>query len=131
MWRESGVIRREGGRRDGEGRRERWWEGREREGREGGRKRSEKAREEEGSRKQNTKDHASSPLSPSLLYGSSAAITSATSLITLNVPTVLTVRTRWKSCKGWGPLFVRVRFARPIPAQLTVALTTPYFSLAT
>ena len=95
------------------------------------RKGSEKAREEEGSRKHNAKDHASSPLSPSLLYDSSAAITSATSLITLNVPTVFTVRTRWKSCKGWGPLFVRVRFARPIPAQLTAALTTPYFSLAT
>lgn len=46
------------------------------------------------------KKHAHLPLSPPLLYASSPTITSATSLITLNVPTALTVRTRWKSCRG-------------------------------
>ena len=70
-----------------------------------------------------------SPLSLDLFKAGPVAICSAPILITLNVPTVFTFSTRWKSSRGCGPCLDRVRTAIPIPAQLTIALAVPNLSL--
>ena len=48
-----------------------------------------------------------------------AAMTSAASRSTLNVPSTLTMSTVRNSSRSWGPLRPRMRADGPIPAQLT------------
>ncbi len=61
----------------------------------------------------------------SFSIGSTAAMRSAASRMTLNVPIRLMLITRLKSASGKGPFLPTVRAALPTPAQFTATRSEP------